>query len=80
MQKITKDQLLEKAAALLENGTVSAVLGWQKGEFDYDITPALFESKEELEANFVWNDFAAQTSPNTLLNTPARLREKFSFS
>ena len=46
MQKITRDILVEKAVSLLENGTVCCVLGWKKGEFDYDVTPALFESKE----------------------------------
>ena len=57
MQKITRDQLIEKASELLANGTVTSVLAWKKGEFDYDITPALFESAEELEKELVWNDF-----------------------
>ena len=57
MQKITREQLIEKASALLADGTVKQVLGWAKGEFDYDITPAVFESAEELNANFVWSDF-----------------------
>ena len=57
MQTITRDQLIEKAVSLLADGTVSCVLGWQKGEFDYDVTPVLFKSAEELKANFVWNDF-----------------------
>lgn len=57
MQAITRDMLVDKAIALLQDGTVSGVLGWKKGEFDYDITPALFETAEELQAEFVWNDF-----------------------
>jgi ferredoxin len=57
MQTITRDQLIEKAVSLLADGTVSCVLGWKKGEFDYDVTPALFKNAEELKANFVWNDF-----------------------
>ena len=57
MQKITREQLIEKAAALLGDGTVSCVLGWSKGEFDYDVTPAVFNTEEELKANFVFNDF-----------------------
>ena len=57
MQKITRDILVEKASSLLENGTVCCVLGWKKGEFDYDITPAVFTSKEDIETSFVWNDF-----------------------
>ena len=57
MQKITREQLVEKAVALLNDGTVSCVLGWSKGEFDYDVTPAMFNNEEELKANFVFNDF-----------------------
>ncbi len=57
MQKITREVLIEKAEKLLNEGTVSQVMGWKKGEFDYDITPAVFETKEELEKDFVWNDF-----------------------
>ena len=57
MQKITRDQLLAKASELLSNGTVSQVLGWKKGEFDYDVTPAVFHSEEELNDGFVFNDF-----------------------
>lgn len=57
MQRITRDVLIEKAASLLSNGTVQSVLGWKKGEFAYDITPAVFNNAQELEENFVWNDF-----------------------
>lgn len=57
MQKITRDQLIEKAVSLLRNQTVSYVLGWSKGEFDYDVTPAIFYNEKELQNNFVWNDF-----------------------
>ena len=57
MQTITRDQLIEKAVSLLADGTVSCVLGWKKGEFDYDVTPVLFKNADELKENFVWNDF-----------------------
>ncbi len=57
MQKITRETLIEKAAALLENGTVNRVLGWKKGEFSYDITPALFNDIEEMKKDFVFDDF-----------------------
>ncbi len=57
MQTITQKQLIDKAVSLLSDGTVSCVIGWQKGEFDYDITPAVFNSEVELKENFVWNDF-----------------------
>ena len=57
MQKITRDQLIEKASELLENGTVSCVLGWGAGEFGYDVTPALFKTAEALKSGFVFGDF-----------------------
>ena len=57
MQKVMREVLVEKAISLLENGTVASVLGWKKGEFDYDITPAVFTTAEDITENFVWNDF-----------------------
>ena len=57
MQKVTREQLINKASELLSNGTVSCVLGWGVGEFDYDVTPTLFKTAEELQSNFVFNDF-----------------------
>ncbi len=59
MQKITRDALIEKAESLLSNGTVVKVLGWKKGEFDYDVTPAIFTSAEEMKKDFVYDAFAA---------------------
>jgi ferredoxin len=47
----------KRAIELLENGTVDRVLGWSAGEFAYDITPAVFESADELRDKFVYNDF-----------------------
>ena len=44
----------KKAIELLESGAVARVLGWKKGEFDYDITPAVFESAEEIENEFIF--------------------------
>ena len=57
MQKISRDVLVDKAVSLLESGRVTSVLGWRKGEFDYDITPAVFTDSGDIKANFVWNDF-----------------------
>ncbi len=57
MQKIMCEELIKKAASLLDNKTVNAVFGWRKGEFDYDITPSVFTDIDDLEKNFVWNDF-----------------------
>ena len=49
-------EIINKAKELLENGTVVRVLGWKKGDFDYNPEPAYFNSAEELE-NFVYNGF-----------------------
>ena len=57
MQKITRDALIKKACELLQNGTVTRVLGWKAGEFDYDITPAVFKDADSLQRDFVYNDF-----------------------
>ena len=57
MQEITRDVLIEKASKLLEDGTCDRVLGWRKGEFFYDVTPAVFYSADELSKDFVWNGF-----------------------
>ena len=42
-------KILERAKALLESGEVARVIGWKKGEFFYDPTPASFESVDELK-------------------------------
>lgn len=57
MQEIKREVLIEKAKELLGNNTVDRVFGWKRGEFDYDVTPALFTSADELEKDFVWNGF-----------------------
>nr|WP_122012267.1 4Fe-4S dicluster domain-containing protein [Maliibacterium massiliense] len=49
--------MIERAKALLQDKTVQRVLGWKTGEFAYDITPAVFETAEALERDFVYNDF-----------------------
>ena len=50
-------KMLERAKALLASGEVARVIGWKKGEFFYDPTPATFESAEELDAGFVYDWF-----------------------
>ena len=57
MQAIGRESLIYTAKRLLENGTVDRVLGWKRGEFAYDVTPALFTSAEAMAQDFVWNDF-----------------------
>lgn len=51
-----QDKLIERAKALLAEGKVQKVVGWKKGLFDDDITPAVFNSAEELDKDFVYNE------------------------
>ena len=53
MQKVMK----QKAIELLSAGTVQKVIGWTAGDFSYDMTPAVFTTAEEIEKNFVYDDF-----------------------
>lgn len=57
----------EKAIELLQ-GKVSRVLGWKKGEFEYDMTPAVFDSKEAIEADFVYDDFCGANLSKYLIS------------
>ncbi len=52
-----QEMMKKRAVELLSDGSVNRVIGWVKGEFAYDMTPAVFTSVEEVEANFVYNDF-----------------------
>ena len=57
MQTVSREMLLTKAAELLEAGVVDRALGWKKGEFIYDVTPAVFRSAADMEKDFVWGEF-----------------------
>lgn len=76
MQKIEREILVSKAAELLKNGTVDRVLGWKAGEFDYDVTPALFGSEEELKEGFVWNDFCGANFSKYLVKETGKSENK----
>ncbi len=52
-----QDKLIARAKELLAEGKVQKVVGWKKGLFDEDITPAVFSSAEELDKDFVFNKF-----------------------
>lgn len=54
-----QEAIINKAKELLAEGRVDRVIGWKKGEFSYDITPAVFETAEEIDAEFVCNDFTS---------------------
>ena len=49
-------KMLERAKALLESGEVARVIGWKKGDFCFDPSPASFESVDELK-DFVYDYF-----------------------
>ncbi|MBR2341212.1 MAG: 4Fe-4S dicluster domain-containing protein [Clostridia bacterium] len=51
-----EQKMIERAAALLQNGEVARVVGWKKGEFYFDPAPAVFETVDELK-DFVYNGF-----------------------
>ncbi len=72
MQEITREILINKETELLTNGTVDRILGWKRGEFDYDVTPALFTSAEELARDFVWNDFCGANVSKYLIRETGR--------
>ncbi|MCK9170934.1 MAG: 4Fe-4S dicluster domain-containing protein [Treponema sp.] len=50
-------QLVSRAKELLSSGKVQLVIGWRKGLFDYDVTPSLFTTAEDIENNFVYNEW-----------------------
>ena len=52
-----QEKLVERAKALLAEGKVQKVVGWKKGLFEDDVTPAVFTSAEELDKDFVFNKF-----------------------
>ena len=52
-----QEAMKKRAKELLASGEVARVIGWKKNEFDYDITPAVFESAEELDRDFRYDDF-----------------------
>lgn len=52
-----QERIKAKAIELLEHGVCSRVLGWKAGEFFYDVTPAVFTSREEIERDFVFGPF-----------------------
>ena len=67
MQKVIRDTLVNRAKELLSDGTVNRVLGWKASEFAYDVTPAVFSSAEELDKEFVFNDFCGANFSKYLL-------------
>lgn len=59
--------MLAKAKEMLASGNVNRVIGWQKGLFEYDITPAIFENAEELDSFFIYNEFCGPNMSKYLI-------------
>ena len=76
MQEVTREYLLGRASELLASGAVDRVLGWKKGEFAYDVTPAVFTTAEELEAGFVWNGFCGANFSKYLIRETGKSQSK----
>ena len=76
MQELKREILINKAKELLENGTADRVLGWKSGEFDYDVTPAVFKSADELESGFVWGDFCGANFSKYLVKETQKSENK----
>lgn len=62
----------QKAIELLESGAVDRVLGWKAGEFFYDLTPAVFTSREAIERDFVYSVFAGANLSKYLISESRR--------
>ena len=53
MNKV-EELIVKRAGELLASGEIDKVIGWKKGEFYFDPSPAVFTSAEELK-DFVYN-------------------------
>jgi ferredoxin len=76
MQKISRFDIINRLKELLADGNVDRVLGWKKGEFRYDVTPHVFTSAQELEADFVWGDFCGANFSKYLIKETAKSDKK----
>jgi ferredoxin len=61
------DAVLARAKELLSNGTVNRVIGWEKGLFEDDQTPRVFTSVEELDKDFIYDDYSVATVSKYLI-------------
>lgn len=64
-----KSELIKnRVAELLSEGKAQRVLGWVRGEFDWERTPAVFETPEEFNANFIYDEFCGANLCKYLIN------------
>ncbi len=62
-----QNEMIQRAAALLADGTVTRVLGWKAGQFAYDISPAVFTTEDDLQNFFVYNEFCGNNLSKYLI-------------
>lgn len=65
------EKILERYRALLQEGAVDRLLGWKKGEFFYDPTPAVFMGEEGL-SDFVYGEFCGSNLSKYLIDESKR--------
>ena len=61
----------EKAKQLLSDGTCDRMIGWKRGEFFYDPTPAVFSGAGDLE-DFVYDGFCGSNLSKYLIQQSAK--------
>lgn len=76
MQEIKREILVSKAAEMLKSGAVDRVLGWKAGEFDYDVTPAVFTDAEGIEKDFLWGDFCGANFSKYLIKETGKTESR----
>ncbi len=67
------DTIRNTARRLLADKTADRIVGWEKGEFAYDPTPAVFGSPESLE-KLVYNDFCGANLSKYVIREAKGLR------
>jgi len=65
--KEIEKMMISRATELLSSGEVNRVVGWKKGEFIHDPSPATFETVESLK-DFVYNDFCGANLSKYLID------------
>lgn len=63
-------ELINRAKELLNDGTVTRVLGWKHGDMTYNPEPAFFETPESL-ADFVYNGFCGANLSKYMIEASA---------
>ena len=59
--------MVNKAKELLNGGEIKRIVGWKKGEFFHDPSPATFETEDSLK-EFVYNDFCGANLSKYLID------------